>query len=62
MAKKAKTSRVKSMADEIRVISINEATELPGLLGKVVSMDLREKGFCTLLLDDKKVFYELKAE
>jgi len=51
-------AKVKAMADEVRKISMDEASKLPGFLGKIVPCHFREVGYYSRMENGIKVFYE----
>ena len=63
MAKKLTSEQIKAMADEIRTITIEEASALPGFLGRIIPVELREYGYATRTSPEtgKKIFYQLKT-
>ena len=54
-----KTEKIKAMADEVRVLTVLEASKLPGLWAKILPCILREVGYYAVTVDGKKVFFEL---
>jgi len=57
--------KCREVADEIKVVTIEEAREMPGILGKICAAALLEKGFYTCVFKqgrkEKKILFELKG-
>ncbi|MEW6223486.1 MAG: hypothetical protein AB1627_02540 [Chloroflexota bacterium] len=54
------TQAVRDEADEIRTVTLAQAAEMPGLLGRVVDAHLRlGRGWYGCVLDGRKVLFVL---
>jgi hypothetical protein len=52
-------AKIKAMADEVRKVTMDEASKMPGMLGKIVPCHFKEMGYYSRLENGKKVYYEL---
>lgn len=60
--KKQSVQEIKAMADEVRILSLNEVKALPNMLGRIASSMVAANGFYTYneTHTGKKIFIELK--
>lgn len=52
---------IKARASKIKIITIDDAKTLPGLLGKIVPVQLKENGWYAHNSNGTIIYYELPA-